>query len=247
MESRISSWDASLLGSDFVHECVTICTSAQRLAAKMSLGCRTLSVLRADGPDLLLSISFLIHVAFHCVCHHLDDLLNSTTSTRNLSRHFQALAAAASGASVLSVVTGRASMRKPLFASNRCLRSKPFTKSRVALPIAPAMLLASTFIVWPSEPTWRSSYFSVTLYVFKMISLNGRLFAGWVCQFSLAHFVKRFSAAFSVASWTKEVAPHDQINYCDATVLVTKPGRKGAADAVRRWNEMVRAAIAAKV
>jgi hypothetical protein len=61
---------------------------------------------------------------------------------------------------------------KPLFASNRCLRSKPLTKSRVALPIAPAMLLASTFIVRPSEPTLRSSYFKVTLYVFKVSPLT---------------------------------------------------------------------------
>ena len=42
--------------------------------------------------------------------------------------------------SSLSVVTRTASMRKTVFASNRCLRSKPFTKSRVALPIAPTML-----------------------------------------------------------------------------------------------------------
>ena len=54
--------------------------------------------------------------------------------------------------SSLSVMTRTASMRKPLFASNRCLRSKLFTNSRVAFPIAPAMLLASTFIVRPSEP-----------------------------------------------------------------------------------------------
>lgn len=74
--------------------------------------------------------------------------------------------------SSLSVMTRTASMRKPLFASNRCLRSKLFTNSRVAFPIAPAMLLASTFIVRPSEPTFRSSYFNVTLYVFKVISLN---------------------------------------------------------------------------
>jgi hypothetical protein len=92
-------------------------------------------------------------------------------------------------------------MRKPLFASNRCLRSRLFTNSRVALPIAPAMLLASTFIVRPSEPTFRSSYFNVTLYVFKVISLK-LLFAGWVCRFSLTYFLDRFSAAFSVATRT---------------------------------------------
>ena len=74
--------------------------------------------------------------------------------------------------SSLLVVTRTASMRKPLFASNLCLRSKPLTKSRVALPIAPAMLPASTFIVRPSEPALRSSYFNVTLYVFKAISLD---------------------------------------------------------------------------
>jgi hypothetical protein len=74
----------------------------------------------------------------------------------------------------LSLETLTASMCKFLFASNRCLRSKPFTNSRVALPIAPAMLLASTFIVRPSEPTLRSSYFNVMLYVFKVISFNRR-------------------------------------------------------------------------
>jgi hypothetical protein len=75
--------------------------------------------------------------------------------------------------SSLSVVTRRASIFNPLFMSKRCLRSKLLTNSRVAFPMAPAMLLASTFIVRPSEPNVRSSYFNVTLYVFKMISLNG--------------------------------------------------------------------------
>ena len=91
----------------------------------------------------------------------------------------------------LSVVTRTASMCKPLFASNRCLRSKLFTKSRVALPIAPPMLLASTFTVRRSVPVLRSSYFKVTLYVFKMISLCS-LSAGWVCHFSLTYFLGRF-------------------------------------------------------
>jgi hypothetical protein len=98
-------------------------------------------------------------------------------------------AAADAVTSSLSVVTRRASIFNPLFMSKRCLRSKLFTNSRVALPIAPAMLDASTLIVRPSEPTLRSSYFSVTLYVFKAVSLNGFLFAGWVGQFSLAHLL----------------------------------------------------------
>jgi hypothetical protein len=44
----------------------------------------------------------------------------------------------------------------------------------------------------------------------------------------------------------EEVAPHDQINYCDAAVLLAKPGRKYAADVIRRWNERVRAATAGR-
>lgn len=86
-------------------------------------------------------------------------------------------AAADTATSSLSVVTRGASIFKPLFMSKRCLRSRLFTKSRVALPIAPAMLLASTVIVVivrPSEQTLRSSYFDVTLDVFKVIFFNGR-------------------------------------------------------------------------
>jgi hypothetical protein len=45
----------------------------------------------------------------------------------------------------------------------------------------------------------------------------------------------------------KEVAPHDQINYCDAAVLLTKPERKGAADVIRRWNDAVRAATERRI
>jgi hypothetical protein len=106
----------------------------------------------------------------------------------------QALAwAAASGTSRLSVVTRTASTFNPLFMSKRCLRSKLFTNSRVALPIAPAMLLASPFIVRPSEPTFRSSYLNVTLYAFKMISLNGRYLRVGLVKFSLAHFLNGFS------------------------------------------------------
>ena len=63
----------------------------------------------------------------------------------------------ASAASGLSVLTLTASTVKPLFASKRCLRSKPFTYSLAALAIAPAILDASTFTVVPSEPLLRSS------------------------------------------------------------------------------------------
>jgi hypothetical protein len=72
-------------------------------------------------------------------------------------------AAASFGASALSVVTRTASIFNPLFISNRCFRSKLFTNSRVAFPIAPPILDASILMVRPSGPVFRSSYFRVTL------------------------------------------------------------------------------------
>src|SRR5580698_6671486 len=65
--------------------------------------------------------------------------------------------AALSGASILSVVTRTASTCRPLFASNRCLRSRPLTNSLAAFAIAPAIVVASTLTVVPSVPLLRSS------------------------------------------------------------------------------------------
>src|SRR5579863_4491411 len=67
------------------------------------------------------------------------------------------LAFGSSVASALSTVTRTASRVNPLFASNLCFRSKPFTNSRAALAMAPAMVEASTLTVVPSEPLARSS------------------------------------------------------------------------------------------
>jgi hypothetical protein len=64
---------------------------------------------------------------------------------------------AAPGVSALSVAARTASIFNPLFISNRCLRSRLFTNSRVAFPIAPAILDASISIVRPADPPLRSS------------------------------------------------------------------------------------------